>query len=460
MAKNKKRSKNPKTPRNALVPFRGANALTARPGTDAGMFRPSRPFNTPEVVLNDGFRQRNQRGSASGAGLPPIVSAYIDPFADEAAAVKYPDEHQGMTQCATGSLTTALTTPGTFTDSNMSGVTAAGDTCLFLLHPDPSCTVVQGVCGTQTGGFYAGGSRVFAWPNGILFAGGAGDNNSFGSGNGNGQDIPIGNIQRLRSSFATGRLVSGGAKITSVQNFATVSGTIHVCPVLINTSAITTNYGSAGAGTDVMNNCWQATLPIDVSEMANMPGYRQYAMSSLETNELALLFGRIGPEAMLFKSVLTTWGMTQTDTADFNNRVGASGNPSDLGHYSLLVFIEGILTNTGTVPAAGTPVVQLNLRNHYECTVNPAFALAYQPQAFGVGADSEDKAAPHQPILMAAANNIASDIPLIRTLDAGGIEELGFVKEVSRLWNTAVRIASGVATAVDVAGAVLAAIAL
>jgi len=195
--------------------------------------------------------------------------------------------------------------------------------------------------------------------------------------------------------------------------------------------------------------------------MINLPGYMEYPLSSLETDEMVAIFKRYGDEALLFKPTKSTWGMSDDGAPTLNYRHGDSENPNGYGHYCLMVCIEGVQSSTGGPPAAGTPLVEVEMKMHYECQPNPANAiLTFAQNTMAHNPDFCSPSPPYQPLLMAAADNISSEIPPIRCVDDAGVEELGFVKEVSRLWKNACAVATSVASVVNITTGVLAALAI
>jgi len=243
-----------------------------------------------------------------------------------------------------------------------------------------------------------------------------------------------------------------------------------MAPVYVNLSKYVSNSaGILGGGatdltTNQMNNGWQVALPPNLTAMADLPGYCQFAMSSLEEDEVAAIFKRAGEEALLFKPTGTTWGMETTDIGvgppAANTRRGDLNTPNGYGHYCILVFVDGYTLSSGAAPA-NTPILELEVRSHYECQANPAStALIGAGTAVNIANFDAMKSAPHQPLLMAAADNLASDVPAIRLVDAAGVEESGFISTVVGAWKNACSIATSVAGAVDVVGPLLAALVL
>lgn len=461
---------------------RGARAPpSSRNGSvvSTGMFRPTRNFqkDTSGTILNPRFPARGarRRGAVSvgGSGLPHLVATYVDPFSEDAGGCRYPDVFQGLTDTFTtnyvGSIQTAPSSGGSYSDANMNGVTPSQGTSLFLLTPDPSNLIIQGVCGTNANGTSASVPNLFFWPNGIVYTGAAGSLNAFGPGAGvPNTDNTISNIIPFRTNYSAARLVSGGVKLFSTTNFSTVSGTIHVAPVFVNLARMTSNSGAQLGGGAVnvalgeMYNGWQLALPYNLQGMSNLPGYAQYPMSSLEEDEIAAIYKRAGEEALLFKPTQTAWGMDDNDALNLSTRYGSANIPDSYGHYCILVYVDGVQTSTGEAAAPGTTILEMEIRNHYECQFNNTSTTLLPSGGYlrDMGTPDAKKAAPHQPVLMAAANNLASDIPAVRCVDASGQEETSFMGAVSSAWKSAKTIASSLDGAVDVAGAVLSALVL
>jgi len=439
------------------------------------MFRPSRNFQQSEkvagsrVVVNKlpaGRTRRGRRQRIGGStGLPSIIEAYIDPWSSCADGVRYPDDFRGNSGTFNSTYETTIAVApaaGGFTDANMIGVVPQPGTALFLVTPDPSNTVVTGVSGTNGAGFYAGVPKTFNWPNGILFTGAPHSLNAFGPGTGIlNNDIPMPNVPTLRALYSGARLVAGGAKVTSVMNFTNVSGTIHVAPVFVNTSRETSAGpagfpGFANPTLTEMQNGWQTALPQNLSDMINLPGYMEYPLSSLEADEILAIFKRYGTESLLFKPTATAWGMDDNSLGTLASRYGDADSPDSIGHYSLCVFIDGVTGGIQAGPAlAGTPLVELEVRNHYECQPNPLSSLT---TSLGSGASLITPSPPSQPLLLAASDNLASDVSVVRCVDSAGVEEGGFVEEVVSLWRNACTVATSVVSAVNVASGLLAAL--
>lgn len=452
---------------------------TPRDGSvvSSGLFRPTRNFekNSGGMVLNPRFSKRSRGRRAMGSrsnALPHLVASYVDPFDEEAGGCRYPDVFQGLTDTFTttyvNSITTVPSSGSSFSDSNLTQANPTQGTSLFLLTPDPSNIMVQGVCGTGTAGVYNGANNVFFWPNGQVFDNSINTLNAFGPGSGTQNfDNVIGNIVPYRNNYNAARLVSGGVKLFSTQNFSTVSGTIHLAPVMVNFSKFVSNGDGLFGGGRVqgvaaeISNGWQTALPQNLQGMANLPGYTQFPMSALEEDEIAAIFKRAGEEALLFKPTGTTWCMDDGDSRNTALRTGNANFPDTYGHYCILVFCDGVQTQSGSPAGPLTPIMEIQIRNHYECQLNPSTVTNVQGTTT-IGGYSPDahKSAPHQPLLLAAANNLASDIPAIRCVDAGGVEELGFMEAVVGAWKSATAIAGSVAGAVDVAGTLLSALVL
>jgi hypothetical protein len=442
-----------------------------------GLFRPNRAENGPIVPYTPfgaragaGRGQRSNRRSSANP-LPPIVDSYIDPFSEEAACVKYPDEYRGLSGTFSTNYADSINTPlATYTDANLANTTGVRTDCaLLMISPDPSNQVVVGLCGTPgAGAFFAGTANVFTWPNGIVFTNVAQSGNSFGPGSGQTNiDNVVANIGAIRNQYSGCRLVSGGVKITGTQNFATVSGTIHMAPVFVNLSRTVSNQEFPG-GTQQNNpvlyemvNGWQPALPNGLSDLTELPGYQSFPMSSLQSGDLLGLFKRAGPAALNFKPTGSAWGMNDGSGIDgfgagSQFRYGTDDNPDGFGHYCIVVFIEGALSSTGGVLAAGTPLCRLQVRNHYEAQFNA------RSLTFGVlpgntwtaglgGAVDAHVSAPYQPLLMAAADNMCTAIPAVREVAADGDAESVFVDNVMEFWGTAKSIASSLSGAYGIA---------
>jgi hypothetical protein len=431
------------------------------------------------MVLHRGFSQRGRAGRGSNTpaipGLPDIVSAYVDPWSEDADGIRYPDDYQGLSGTFTGNFVgTVSTAPavGGFTDLNMVAVAPNTGTALFCITPDPSAIVVNGVVGTPATGFWAGNTNVFNWPNGIVYTGATSSLNAFGPTAGlvagGGVDNVIGNLTAMRAIFSSARAVAGGAKFVSSMNFSSVSGEVHMAPVPINFNRMTLNnlstLGSNEPAQAEQQNGWQTALPNKFEDMVNLPGYRNYPLASLQENSLLGIFRRFGEEALIFKPTTNMWG---ADDAHLGNLAVRAGNgtsfPSTVGHYGVLVYISGVQSAAGGVAAASTPLGELHIRVHYECQTNPNASILSANTNFANLSGSSGlmtPSPPSQPLLMAAADNLCSGVPVVRNVDDAGVEEEGFVSEILRLWPAACSVVSSFTTAYPVISGLLSALAI
>jgi len=480
--------------RSRRVVFQGPQTpRTARPSQDVVLFKPRGAFNrslaapgdlnsrndptTADGRFDGRFRSKRSRGasrrSRTGAipALPALIAGYVDPWSVDADDVRYPDDYQGLSGTWSTVLEIPITTApatGTFTDANMVAVVPAPGSALYLITPDPSNMIVQGIAGTPGTGVFAGQPNTFNWPNGILFTAAKDSLNAFGPGSGViNIDNPVTNISFLRSAFRAARLVSGGIRASTTLNFSTVSGVIHVAPIYVDTSDMSNaapgQQNPANPTLTELANGWQVALPSNLSDIINLPGYCEYPFSSTEANEVVGLFRRYGQEALNFKPTSSAWGLDDHASGGLATRTGVS-SMNGYGHYCLLVYVQGVLTSTGGATPAGTSIGQLEIKCHYECQPNPSsFALSLNTGVFGVFSAASglcSQAPPSQPLLMAAADNLCAHVPPVRQVDDSGIEELGFVEEVVRLWSGATRIASSVVSAVSTVSTLLAAFAI
>jgi len=415
-------------------------------------------FMVPIAKFNSTRLGRGTRVAKQFAGgqlqLPPIVGAYLDPWAAVAEGIRYPDSFTGYSGTFTTTTAATITTSpgvGVQTDLNLVARVPLLGTALMCFTPDPSNYLIQGI---STGpGFW--------WPNGIAFvAGGVGGLNAFGPGTGViGADNVVSNIESLRLLYQNVRLVSGGIRMFGTMNFSTVSGVIHIAPVKIGfQESVDLPVGTLGVpSTNEANNCYQLQLPGSLNDLENLPGYMSYSLSSLEDDEIVAIFQRYGDEAKLFKPTTAAWGLTSGFTAgvaDLTKRTGNSNLFDSSGHYAIVVYISGVQTAAGNGAAALTPVMEFEARMNYECQSSAAATTAL------INAGAATRAPPHQVLLECAADNLCSDVPAIRNVDQGGEEEVGFVAEVARLWKNACRIAGTFAGAVDTAATLLGALAI
>jgi len=398
------------------------------------------------------------------------VAAHADPFDEGAPGVKYPDDYHGLTGTFTVRQPLPVSTNGTIgqlTDLNQVAVTPATGQSLQLFTPDASNLIIQGVSGTKAAGPFTGAQNVFYWPNGISFTNAPGSLNAFGPGLGIlNQDITASNLGSLRLLYSASRLVSGGVKFTSTLNFSTVSGTVHIAPVLVNMSRMTTTGGALGGATNQvafeMTNGWQPALPANLPAMATLPGYFQYPLSAFENDEFVAIFKNVGAESRIFKPTTTTWGIDDNDSGNAATRYGDANVPDNYGHYCVLLYIEGVLNSAGTALPANTTIGEVEIVLNYECQPQAdTSALANTGTlANQGGAQLAQPSPPYQPLLMAAYGNVAADIPAIRVVDDAGVEEHGFMAEVERLWGIGSQIVRSMGPVVDVIGPLLASMVL
>jgi hypothetical protein len=465
-AKERARRAVPSQPRR--VPTKKVR-VRAKQGTSAALFAPKRdvmdsslaPVGVPKFR---GPRARPRASRRSNYGVHPLVSAAVDPFSEDANCQRYPDEFQGLSGCfdvRQPAVITSNPAVGTYTDLNMVTVAPNSGQTVFLINPDPSNLIVNGIVGTKTTGLYANVPSTFYWPNGLSYTAAALSRNSFGPGSGViGIDNPVTNITLFREMYASARLVSGGVKIVGTQNFSTVSGVIHMAPVFVSLSYMQNNNQSTVGNTPANNelaNGWQVALPAGLSAMSQLPGYMQVPMSTLETDAAVFTFRRSGSEALAFKPTGTAWGLTDDDSGNLALRHGADNLVSSYGHYSLLVYIEGALTSTGGALPASTALGEMEFALHYECQPNPqtvAFALLGigNPQA---GTQLASRAPPNQPLLMAAADNFESAVPALRIVDDADVEEASFMAEVEKWWGVATQLVQSLGPAVNIIGPIL-----
>jgi hypothetical protein len=422
------------------------------------------------------FSQVRQRQARNGSrrvqsnDVHPQVFSYVDPWDECALGQRYPDDYRGLSGTFTTTFEAQVTTGpgvGIFTDNNQNAVVPDLGTSLFLLTPDPSNVLVQGVVGTQgaAGGQWSGVPNMFAWPNGVLFSTAAGTANAFGPGTGFvNNDNVVSNIVQLRNLFSQARLVSGGGKLAGTMNFSTVSGTVHACPVPVNMQRVTQLNSTIDPRNPTLtevSNGWQCVLPQNLGDMVNMPGYVETPLASLQTDELMMIYKRYGPEAKLFKPTQSAWGLSDAVGGQLAARFGAASIPDDYGHYCLCVFVSGVQNSTGGAATALTPIMNLQVRLNYECqsSASTSFFFSATNRVYS-GQGLLTPAPEFQPLLDAALDNIASDIPAIRNVDDAGMEEVGFIDEVVRLWRGATAVAGSVSMAIEAAGPLLAALSL
>lgn len=453
---------------------RGRSRSRTRTGssisTSVGLFRPKQDFQQIESMgPMQGFPGRNRRGQRTkslGYALPDILTAYVDPWAAAAQGVKYSDQTRALTGAYRGALEQSMQTSGvagTYTDVNMVGVVPQGGTALFMVTPDPSLAFINGVCGTNPVGLYAGVPGVFHWPNGVVYTGAPHSLNAFGPSSGIiNIDNVIPNLSTLRQLYSAARLCAGALKLTSNMNFASVSGTIHLATVFVSLTRETSTGTSSNPTTNELQNGWQTALPTNLSDMLALPSYKHYSLSSLEEDEIVGVFPRYGVEAELFKPTSTAWGIDDNSLGALSSRYGDSDNPNGVGHMYICVFIDGVTTTAGGPAPPLTPLVEMEIIYHYETLPNASSALfGTGSHAFiGSGTSMCRPSPPWQPLLCAAYSNIAAQVPPIRNVDAAGVDEAKFMEDVSSVWSSAKSVASSVTSAVSVATSLLGALAL
>lgn len=438
--------------------------------TNDALFRPANAHQKGKgphaLVLNSRFRETSNGKARPKTGtIPPILTSYVDPFCDDALGIRYPDAFRGLSGTFNSVREGRLRTPGavgTFTDLNMAGVTPTPGTTLMLFTPDPSNIMIQGVSGNNASGYFAGIEDMFHWPNGIVFTNQGGTKNSFGPGTGRlSNDYVLPNINLMRDMYSGSRLVSGGVKLTGTMNFSTVSGTVHMAPIFVSMSKDTNNNSAEVGGIQdptagSMTNGWQTTLPSSFADMCNLPGYASFPLSALGTDEIVAIFKRSGEEALLFKPVTSIWGAYGDGLTGPDQRYGNSNIPNNYGHYCVLLYVDGVLDSTGGPSAENVSLLEYQIHSHYECQFSPGVSARFN--AVTTSGGQATKAAPYQPLLLAAADNLSADIPAIRCVDDAGIAEMAFMKEVARAWKGAVSVAGSVATAVELGSALLGAL--
>jgi len=429
----KRRVKSKSTSAVVLHPQKAANPANRNVALE--MFKPTAnyefldPFSPVNPVK--GRKPKQARGKRTAAtiraDIPDYVLAITDPWCAEARGIKISDACRGLTGTFTGTDLFLLTTPSTgqFTDLNMVGRTVDPGIAVALFRPDPSCICVNAISSSNT----------FYWPNNIVYSTTSGALNAFGPGNGmatGASDIVVTDLAAIRPLFSQARMVAGGIRITATQSFSNVQGTIHVCPVPMDSvySALT----SAGAG---IQNCWQAALPAGIQQMLTYPGYRRYPVSALEGDQIIALFTGYGPEQYEFRDINTAWGLTNSgQPPTYANRTGTDNTESSFGIYSLLVAIEGEVTTTGTT------LVEIDYITHYECTPGPGVPATLIPSL-------AQRSPAYQPLMMAAAEDLITDIPPVSCRDDSSIAEEGFVRQLENLWNSACKTAASFKPVVD-----------
>jgi hypothetical protein len=183
---------------------------------------------------------------------------------------------------------------------------------------------------------------------------------------------------------------------------------------------------------------------------------------------MVAIFKRFGEEALMFKPLTTTWGMDDGASGNLAFRGGDANMPTTIGHYGILVYVDGVQSATGGPLPNNTPLLEIEYRGHYECqptsgisvltsSVNGTTTTSVSPS----GATTLCSLSPvNQPLVMAAADNICAEIPAVRCVDDAGVEEGGFMDEISNLWSNATSVVSSITQAIPAVSGLLSALAI
>jgi hypothetical protein len=219
--------------------------------------------------------------------------------------------------------------------------------------------------------------------------------------------IGVPNVAAIRSQFNTIRAVAFGVKATASQSFSTAQGRVHVCLVSVDSLATTAS-----------------ELPTSVAQMKVMPGYNFAPLADLIQGQIYGLGRSTSNASERYRSPLSVW-MGATSTWNVGNY-----GENEAGWFYLLFAIESATTST--------TAVDLDIIIHYEGISLPS-ATVY----------ADTPAAPYQPVIMSAVDNITSAIPAGRVIDDAGVQQEGFWGKLEGVWDTALKIGQGIGSAVD-----------
>jgi len=218
-------------------------------------------------------------------------------------------------------------------------------------------------------------------------------------------------ITSIQANLQALRLVSGCITIRCDTAVSSTSGRVFICPVFLDSRSTPAN-----------------TIPGSLSEMLAVPDVQVYNLSSLINNEAIALFDAYDPASQIYKSTTGPWIPSTL-----------SGTPGPVlpsgGNWAVLVALTGVATGA-------TESINIDWTLNYEGIVSMVTG----------NITSASKAAPSQPTLLAAVQNMMEDIPRIRCVDDGGIAEGEFGTVVNKYWNQAVNIARGVSDVASIIG--------
>lgn len=221
---------------------------------------------------------------------------------------------------------------------------------------------------------------------------------------GSAQTVP--NIATIKTNIELLRPVSWGIRASALQSFTNAQGKIHFCLVPIDFAAA--------------NTSWASFTPTTVAAMKEMPGYTYVPTADLIQDDMLCVGKTFDASSYRYRSSQNSWFPGTTPPANIETAYG---------WFGILAFIEG----------AGTSVtpIDFDVIIHYEGISKAAGGLydATPPAAY-------------QPAIMAATTNITEVVPSSRVVDNAGVAEASFMDKLTEVWDGAVTVATGVASAV------------
>lgn len=296
--------------------------------------------------------------------LPTFAISLLDPFNDAARGARVPDADMSSSTAFNCIYRTSPTTDGTY------GSVAT------VFSPDPgsccytSATVTSAIACTWAANWTA-------------------------------QSTP-GNITPIRTAIAVARCTGFGVRISGLEAETAAKGKIHVAHFPVDYSETSLN----------------TALPTTVGNIATLPGYQCYPISSLDDGTLEVVGRPMDASAFRYRSTAQPWNIGSAEVV--------AGLESSIGWMHIIVFIEG--ANTSVVP------VQLHALYHYEGISKPGENLM-----------ADEPPPPYQPNTMAAITNLAAATPTARVIPQGDLYDGDWIDKIERGFNVAYNIVSRVA---------------
>lgn len=161
--------------------------------------------------------------------------------------------------------------------------------------------------------------------------------------------------------------------------------------------------------------------------MKLLPGYGEANLADLVDEQVVIVGKSMDIGCFRYRDVNYPWRSSATDMEDSS------------GWFGIMVFVEGAIGNA--------KALNLEYIHHYEAI----------PGGLASSIIQSTMAAPHQPLLLAAAENTVAMIPAARQVDQN--DDGDFIDRVENAWNKAVGFATTVAgyasTAAKIASIVL-----